>query len=267
LPVLGLVGGIGAGKSRVSELLAARGALVLDADRVGHALLDQRPARDLVLERFGPEVAIPADPAETPEGEGEGDTTPAETRIDRARLGAIVFADPGARRALERILHPRMRGTFEKAIGRAARRRRSPLVVLDAAILYEAGWDDLCDMVAFVDAPDEVRRSRVAATRGWSAADLKARESAQMPLDTKKGRADLVIPNGGTPEALESQIAKLWSGRLHLGKAGTGRSGPRPAARPSSRPAETETRTRTDGTTPNVPPPAPAPDDVATPRS
>jgi dephospho-CoA kinase len=235
---------------------------VLDADRVGHTLLEQRPARDLVLERFGPEIqGVPevgaTGPNDVAEGAAEPEIKPDSVpTIDRAKLGAIVFSDPGARRALERILHPRMRGTFEKAIGRAARQRRVPLVVLDAAVLFEAGWDELCDMVAFVDAPDDARRARLAATRGWSAADLAAREAAQLPLDTKRGRADLVISNGGTPQALEAQIAKLWSGRLRLGSAGSRRTGARPGPRPHSKSARSPDA-------PDLNPPTP---DIATPQ-
>ena len=121
-----------------------------------------------------------------------------------------MFADEGARKALEAILHPRMRQTFEKAIARAARRKQSPAVILDAAILYEAKWHDLCDVVVFVDAPEDVRRARLAESRGWTPEALAAREAAQMPLDAKRGRADFVVENAGDEAALDSAVGSLW---------------------------------------------------------
>jgi dephospho-CoA kinase len=206
LPVIGLVGSIGAGKSTAADWLASRGAHVLDADRVGHALLEQSPTRRLVLERFGPDIADPAD----------------ASRIDRAALGRVVFAAPKALADLERILHPRMRSTFAKAIAREQRRRRAKAIVLDAAVLFEAGWDDLCDLVVFVDAPRALRLERVAATRGWSAGQLEARERAQWPLDRKRAAAQVVVTNAGPPVALAEALDPLWSHwteRPKLGRA------------------------------------------------
>ena len=142
LPVIGIVGGIGAGKSLVAAALVAKGAFLLDADVIGHVLLEQSPARDRVLERFGEAILAPY-------GEVEG----TRREIDRRALGSIVFASSAALRDLEAILHPVMRKTFAKAISREVRKARVPAIVLDAAILYEAGWDTLCDSVICVDAP------------------------------------------------------------------------------------------------------------------
>lgn len=199
IPVLGLTGAIGAGKSLVASLLSQRGALVLDADAIGHALLDQRPARDQVVARFGTAVLQPA--AE------EG----APPTIDRRALGAIVFADPAALRALENILHPRMVRTFEKAIERAVRRGQATAVVLDAAILVEKGWNALCDRVVFVDAPSEQRFARLSAQRGWTEAELETRERAQWSADEKKRRANHTVSNAGDQSQLEQAVAQLWS--------------------------------------------------------
>ncbi len=171
---------------------------MLDADTIGHTLLDQRPSRNAVVARFGDDVL------DTTVGEGE------EPKIDRAALGGIVFAEPHALRALEAILHPRMRSTFEKAIRRVGRRREAPMVVLDAAVLFEAGWDDLCDAIVFVDAPDRVRRARIAESRGWSAEQLSARESAQWPLTRKREQSDHVFTNHGPPEDLTARLDALW---------------------------------------------------------
>lgn len=214
IPVVGLIGGIGAGKSCVADELRKRGAFVLDADSVGHALLDQAPAQVEVVRRFGTEVLDRS----APDG----------PKIDRRALGAIVFAHESSRRDLEKILHPRMRGTFERAIARTQRKGRVPVIVLDAAILFEAGWNDLCDVVLFVDAPRDQRVARLAAQRGWTEAVVAAREDAQLPLDEKRSRADIVITNDGAPEQLAEEVTRLWE-RV-LGQKG-------PATRPPAGPA------------------------------
>ncbi len=196
LPVIGLTGTVGAGKSRVAAELAELGAFVLDADRVGHALLEQRPTREAVVARFGPVVLDPADP----------------TKVDRKGLGSIVFADERARRDLEALLHPRMRMTFEKAIARVARRREARAVVLDAAILLETGWDDLCDIVLVVDAPRPTRLARVQSQRGWTDGQLAAREVHQWPAARKRERAHAVLENDSDETTLITQVRRFWRG-------------------------------------------------------
>jgi dephospho-CoA kinase len=230
--VIGLIGGIGGGKSRVAAVLAEEGAFVIDADAVGHALLDQRPVRELVVERFGERVL-----ASPGAGAGEADTdnvtdadrvTDTHTSappsrsmlrirpvaavppsIDRRVLGAIVFNQPAALRQLEAILHPRMRRTFERAIARTIRRGQARAVVLDAAILLEAGWDTLCDRIVFVEAPRDQRLARLSAARGWTEEMLEARESAQWPLDRKRALADAVVVNDAGPESLQERVRRL----------------------------------------------------------
>lgn len=198
--VVGLIGGMGSGKSLVASLLEAKGAHVLDADSIGHTLLNQTPARDEVVSRFGPDIlkrdrsGLPLDPPE----------------IDRAILGKIVFSDPPSLKALEAILHPRMRQTIEKAIARDARKQEPSVLVLDAAVLLEARWHTLCDLVVFVEAPVETRQARLLASRGWSPEMLAARESSQFPLNDKKKRADFVIENSGDQAALADAVSGLW---------------------------------------------------------
>ena len=198
IPVIGLIGGIGSGKSLAAAALAERGAFVLDADAIGHVLLEQSPCRDRVLERFGEGILEPF-----------GDFG-VRRPIDRRALGAVVFSRPEALRDLEAILHPAMRKTFERAIARESRRGRVPAVVLDAAILYEAGWDTLCDSVVFVDASPEARLARLEATRGWSSEALAAREKVQGPLEEKRRQADHLLPNDGPAEELGASIGQLW---------------------------------------------------------
>jgi dephospho-CoA kinase len=131
----------------------------------------------------------------------------------------MVFSDPAALRDLESILHPLMRREFVRIIGRAVSAGRAAAVVLDAAVLLEAGWDDLCDRVVFVDAPRPARLERVRAQRGWSAEALSAREQAQWPLDRKRRRADLVIVNDADLVSLERDVDRIWSSIRRIGSA------------------------------------------------
>lgn len=222
VPVLGLVGGIGAGKSAVASALAERGALVLDADAIGHALLDQTPSRQEAVTRFGEEILDPDDPS----------------KINRKALSAIVFEAPESLRALERILHPRMRKTFEKAIARAARQRNYKAVVLDAAVLFEAGWNDLCDLVAFINAPRDLRLARLQESRGWTDTQLSEREAVQLPLDLKRRRSDLVVANDGTPGQLLEKLDDLWKAVRYRPRARSG-----PAARGRTNPPDSHPKT------------------------
>lgn len=217
--MIGLVGGMGAGKSLAASRFAELGAQVIDADAVGHALLDQSPARNAVRKRFGERVLVPAEIAG------------GAPRVDRRVLGGLVFAKPEALRDLEAILHPRMRRTFERAIDRAARRGEPRAVVLDAAVLFEAGWNDLCDVVVFVDAPREERLARLAAQRGWSAETVAARERAQMPLDEKRRRSDLVLLNNTDPDALRAAVDQFWQAKIALVRRAGAADSPRAARR------------------------------------
>ena len=200
VPVIGLIGGIGGGKSEVAALFKERGALVIDADAVGHELLKDLTVRDRIVERFGAGVLT-----------GVGHQSGSPSAIDRKALGAIVFADQKARHDLEAILHPRMRSWFLTVIEseRRAGGGTDRCVVLDAAILLEAGWDDLCDLIVFVDSPREERMHRVEAKRGWSPEMFEARERAQWPSDEKRRRADLVIVNDAGVEALQREVERV----------------------------------------------------------
>lgn len=211
IPVFGLIGDIGAGKSRAAAMFAEHGAFVLDADAVGHTLLEQRPARDRVIARFGKGILAPATAPDAP---------PA---IDRRALGAIVFANPADRRALEAILHPAMRRTVERAIRRTVRRGQSPAIVLDAAILLEAGWNSLCDQVVYLETPREERLARLEAQRGWTEETLRAREAAQWPAERKRAAADAVLLNNSSVEALRDQIDRFW--QINVASAGGARRG------------------------------------------
>jgi dephospho-CoA kinase len=186
--VVGLIGSIGAGKSRVAELLARRGAQVVSGDQAGHEALAQAEIQSRIVERFGQGVLN------------------ANGAIDRRKLGAIVFGDAAERKALEDIVFPWIRGRLTEWIEAARGDPGSRLIVLDAAVLMEAGWDDRCDRLVFVDAPRPQRLERVAQQRGWSETELVARERAQLPLEVKAARADFVLPNNGTEDQLSEKV-------------------------------------------------------------
>jgi dephospho-CoA kinase len=191
-PVLGLIGGIGSGKSTVAAEFAKCGAAVIAGDQLGHEALREPSIKEKVLARWGKGI----------ETDGE---------IDRRKLGRIVFADPAERRELEALVHPEIKRRIEEEIQKAQANPRVTVIVLDAAIMLEAGWTGPCDALVFVDAPREIRLARLA-QRGLSAKDLEAREQAQMPLEEKKRRADYVIENVGSVGEVALQVQKLLEG-------------------------------------------------------
>jgi len=181
----------------VASLFAARGAKVISGDQLGHEALAQPDIQKKVIERWGPQLL---------DEKGE---------VDRRRLGAIVFADPRERAALEVLVFPWIERRFREEIARAESDPDIALVVLDAAIMLEAGWNRVCDRLVYVDAPREVRLRRLAEQRGWSAEEVAARENVQMPLAEKRQRADFVIDSSGPPEQVAAQVdrlQRLWEG-------------------------------------------------------
>jgi len=187
-PVVGLVGGMGSGKSRVAAEFARRGARVISGDELGHEGLRQPEIRDQVVGRWGPGVL-----------DGDG-------HIDRRKLGGLVFADPAERRALEGLLFPWIERRFQEEIEAAKKDAAVPVVVLDAAIMLEAGWSRVCDRLVYIHAPRDVRLRRLAGQRGWTPKEVTARESAQMSLTEKASRADVAVDNSGSPGQLARQV-------------------------------------------------------------
>lgn len=194
--VLGITGEVAAGKSRVARELSQRLpiALVINADQVAHDQLGDPEVIAALARRFGPTIlSNPANPS--PHANDGGSPVPS---VNRRVLGRLVFADPSARHDLETILHPPMkRWTIARLDELAAARSTTTapaLMLLDAPTLFEAGWDDLCDLTLTVRA-DQASRERRAAQRGWSAADLESRDRAQWSGDRKASAADLVFDN------------------------------------------------------------------------
>jgi dephospho-CoA kinase len=193
--IVGIVGGVASGKSMVARQFAALGAGVLDADRAGHDALRLPHVEAAARQRWGDAVFGP------------------DGRIDRGRLARVVFA-PGAegrkeRTYLEQLTHPEIARLLREQAGTLAA-AGSGTAVLDAPLLLEAGWEQLCEKIVYVDAPREARLKRAVA-RGWSEEDFAAREGAQDSLDRKRGRAGAVIDNSGPPEETRRQVERLWA--------------------------------------------------------
>ena len=190
-PTIGVVGGIGSGKSAVARAMAAFGGHLIDADQLGHEALRLREVQRRVRERWGDGIFKPS---------GE---------VDRRRLGQIVFANPAELKALESLVFPHIERRIHEEIDAAARLDSIRFVVLDAAILLEAGWHAVCDKVVFVDAPPEVRMERLRQRSGWTPDEVEARERAQMPAHDKRRRADAVIDNTAGPELVGPRVRRL----------------------------------------------------------
>lgn len=194
--VIGLIGGIGSGKSEASRRLASMGAEVVDADKVGHAIYEPGTVGfDRVVEAFGRQVV------------GE------DGRIDRKRLGARVFSEPGQLERLNAIVHPLIRTEIERRLD-ALRARSAELAVVEAAILLEAGWRTVVDEVWVVSASPEVVRERLASSRGLSAEEIEARVLKQMPDADRRRAADVVVENDGSREELEARLRELVDARI-----------------------------------------------------
>lgn len=189
--VIGLVGGIAAGKSTVAAAFARHGLVHVDADAHARAVADDPAVLAELAAAFGPHLVR-------------------DGRLDRKAMAARVFGDEAARRRLEAVLHPRIRARVLADL--AAARDRGQSVLLDAPLLLEGGLVEQCDHVVFVAASDAARRARAAA-RGWDAAELMRREQAQAPLAQKRARADATIDNDGDLATMRAQVAALL-GRL-----------------------------------------------------
>jgi dephospho-CoA kinase len=189
--ILGLIGGIGSGKSLVAAELAKRRGHVITGDQLGHEAILQPDIKEKVIKRWGREIV-----------DEQGN-------IKRRQLGSIVFAEPSQLKELEALLFPFIERRIDEEIKKAETDPAALLIVLDAAVMREAGWDRRCDKIVFVDAPREVRYQRLAQQRGLRAEEVEARERAQLPLPEKKRRADFVLDNSGPPTATARQVDEL----------------------------------------------------------
>ena len=189
---IGLTGGILSGKSTVSEMLAARGAVIIDADKTGHeAYKPNTKTWQEVVAAFG------------------GDILKESGEIDRKKLGGIVFGDPEALARLNRIVHPQMRSMMKEEMERL-RREGVKVVVLEAAVLIEAGWTDLVDEVWVTIAPEETVLKRLQNRGGLSEEEARARIRSQISSEERAKHADVIIDTDCELSEVEARVEELW---------------------------------------------------------
>jgi dephospho-CoA kinase len=190
---IGLTGGIGSGKSTVAGLLAARGARIVDADRIAREVVEPgTPGLEAVVAAFGRAVL-------TPEG-----------ALDRPALAAVVFADADARRRLDGIVHPLVRARAAELVAAAP---PNAVVVQDVPLLVETGQAGSYDLVLVVEADLDTRVRRLVG-RGLSEEDARARIAAQATDEQRRAVADVVLDNSRTVEDLETQVERFWAERV-----------------------------------------------------
>ncbi|MEU4894255.1 dephospho-CoA kinase [Streptomyces sp. NPDC044780] len=188
---LGLTGGIGAGKSEVSRILTSYGAVLIDSDRIAREVVEPgTPGLAAVVAEFGPEVLT------------------ADGRLDRPKLGGIVFNDPERLSALNAIIHPLVRDRSAELQAAAA---PDAVVVHDVPLLAENQLAPLYDLVMVVDATPETQLDRLVRLRGMTEDEARARMAAQATRADRLAVADVVIDNNGPIEALEPQVGKVWA--------------------------------------------------------
>jgi dephospho-CoA kinase len=199
MKVIGLTGGIGSGKSTVSRFLSEMGAVVLDADKVGHEAY--QPGTETwkeVVAAFGQGII------------GVDDS------IDRKKLGAIVFGDPAALERLNGIMHPRMYNMMAERI-EDYRQQGVKVVVLEAAILLEAGWTPLVDEVWVTVASEPTVVRRVRERTDLPEEQIRSRIRSQLSNEERKKQAKVVISNDGSLDELRAAVVELWEGLQHSG--------------------------------------------------
>ncbi|MEO3803973.1 dephospho-CoA kinase [Nonomuraea sp. B1E8] len=186
----GLTGGIGSGKSEVSKRFAARGAMVIDADKIAREVVEPgTPGLAKVVAAFGEGVLRP------------------DGSLDRERLGSIVFQDAERLAELNAIVHPLVGERVAELQGQAP---DDAIVVYDVPLLVENNLAAMYDVVIVVDAADEVRVRRLAEHRGMPESDARARIAAQASREDRLAAADIVVPNEGSLDELDTRVAEVW---------------------------------------------------------
>jgi dephospho-CoA kinase len=193
IPVIGLTGGIGAGKSTVSQMLKELGAAVIDADQVGHQIyLPDMPAWRELVATFGESVLNP------------------DRTINRQALGKIVFADPEALRTLNRIVHPKMFTRMAELIAELQAQGGVKAIVIEAAVLIEANWQPLADQVWLVIASEPVVLERLVKQRHLDPEQVRSRIAAQLANEERLKHAHVVIRNDGSLDEVRASVQQAW---------------------------------------------------------
>lgn len=193
IPVVGLIGGVGSGKSSVAQRLRTlRPVAIIDADQIGHQVLTFPNVKAQIQQRFGSTIL-----------DSQGD-------ISRSMLGRLVFgADESAviaRQDLQAIVWPAIGTEAVRQVGSLREQHQVEAILLDAAVLLEAGWKNACDLVVFIETPETKRLDRVTKNRGWTDDELTRREASQWSLPRKRAAADAIIDNSNSSDDAAKQL-------------------------------------------------------------
>ncbi len=218
--IVGIVGGVASGKSAVTQYLEELGGKVLNADKIAHEVLQIPEVIDALTNRFGAQVLLSSEPAQTVHSKAPIIDQP-KRALDRSAIAKLVFGETeqhqSNRHFLESIVQTRVRDRLRDEIERWRKDvRDQTFLVLDVPLLFERDWDRYCDFVLMVDTPDW-KRLENAARRGWSEQEWRAREKTQMAVSEKRERANSAIPNDASLEDLRARV-KEW----HLKHIGNG---------------------------------------------
>ncbi len=191
-PIIGILGGILSGKSTVAAEFGRQGCAVIDADAIVGELLCRDDVKGRLISVFGEEICV-------------------EEVIDRQRLADIVFVGRQNVARINEIIHPLVFDRTKELIDEYSREGEKNAIVLDAPLLVEAGWSDLCDILVFVEAPEDARARRAQSRAGWDESQVKKREKFQISLDKKCKMADYIVRNNSDLSALADQVARILS--------------------------------------------------------
>lgn len=191
--VIGILGGIGAGKSTTAAEFESLGCGLIDADKIAHELLDEPDIKQKIIEAFG------------------GSILDTDNKISRKKLAEIVFADRGKLTQLNNIIHPAVLAKAEELIEEFNSRNEVKAIVLDMPLLVEVGWEKRCEKLIFIDCNEVKRAERSKKTHYFDKNQLKIRENLQISLDKKQAIAENTIDNNSELSSLKKQVAEIFS--------------------------------------------------------
>ncbi len=192
IKVIGITGGIASGKSTIAKMLESLGASVINADKICHQLINTKFVSQKIVNRWGDHIQ-----------DKYG-------RIERDKLGEIVFADKKEISALNKMIHPEAIKRIKNRITKLKKQSTTVAIVLDAALLIESGLIDICDITLFVDTVKSTCKARVMNSRKWSSDEITKREKFQCSLRKKREIADIVICNNQYPADTLKQVNDFW---------------------------------------------------------
>ncbi len=191
LIIIGIMGGICAGKSTIAQMFEQLGAHRIDADQIANQVLLQPEIQQKIVEWWGTDLLV-------------------DPKIQRKRLAEIVFADPVKLKQLEDLLHPIIRAEMKQRLYELSSQSKKAYIVLDAALLWESGLHQLCDCLIFVESSGALRNERAMSQRNWNMHEIEAREQHQAALNAKKAYAHHIIQNHGSLTEVMQSVQIIW---------------------------------------------------------